>query len=249
MIVVFDRDMDVNALPGSAVTRVMGPLGVIPGPFTITYDPNGNPSAPDAAGHPRTFLIRFPANQTQVLSGTYTVTFGPGLHDIHGNALDENQNAGLYLLDPSRNPNTATTQVTYNAPISAAAPAAITAATTDPATGVVSPGGAVAKIVVTDTTPIQGLTVQLNINYANDPDLVATLTAPGGKSVTLFSGVGQGNTNNHANFINTVFNDNANPLTPIGNGGAPFFGTFNPQQALATIASKAAPSTRPGPGR
>ena len=235
LIVVFDRDMDATSLPGSAVTRVMGPAGLIPGPFTITYDQNGDPSAPDAPNHKRTFLIRFPAAQTQVLSGTYTVTFGPGLHDVHGNALDENQNAGLYLLDPSRNPSAATTQVTYNAPISASAPATITPATTGAGTGV-TPGGAVATIVVTDTTPITGLTVTLNINYLNDPDLVATLFAPDGKTtVTLFSGVGQGNTNNHANFFNTTFDDNFKPVTPIANGGAPFFGTFNPQQELGSL--------------
>jgi len=237
LIVRFDRDMDVNALPASAVTRVMGPAGLIPGPFTIVPDPGGDPNAPDAANHPRTFLIRFPAGRTQVLSGTYTVTFGPGLRDVHGNALDENQNAGLYLLDPSRNPNGQTVQVTYNAPISAASPAVIQPARVDPATRVVTPGKATATVVVTDTTPIQGVTVQLNINYPYDPDLTATLTAPNGTTITLFSGVGQGSTNNHANFFNTIFSDKTSPLTPIRNGGAPFFGAFNPQKALATIAS------------
>ena len=242
MIVVFDRDMDVNSLPGSAVTRVMGPAGLIPGPFTITYDPNGIPTAHDAAGHPRTFLIRFPAGHAQVLSGTYTVTFGPGLHDIHGNALDENQNAGLYLLDPTRNPNGQTTQVSYVAPVTAANPAVIPAATVDPLGGSTTPGKVTASVVVTDTTPIVGLTVQLNINYPNDPDLTATLTAPDGRTtITLFSGVGQGTTNNHANFFNTLFSDSTNPLTPIKNGGAPFFGAFNPQQALSTLASTARP--------
>ena len=48
--------------------------------------------------------------------------------------------------------------------------------------------------------------------------------------MTLFSGVGTGA--NTANFTNTVFDDNA--ATPIQNGSAPFFATFNPQQSLAT---------------
>ena len=44
-----------------------------------------------------------------------------------------------------------------------------------------------------------------------------------------------------ANFTNTVFDDNA--ATPIQNGSAPFFATFNPQQSLATAFAGA---ERPG---
>ena len=50
----------------------------------------------------------------------------------------------------------------------------------------------------------------------------------------LFSNVGHGI--NTANFTNTVFDDNAG--TPIQNGSAPFFATFNPQESMgATLAS------------
>ena len=45
----------------------------------------------------------------------------------------------------------------------------------------------------------------------------------------LFSGVGSGTKT--ANFTNTIFDDNA--ATPIQNGGAPFFATFNPQLSLS----------------
>ena len=47
----------------------------------------------------------------------------------------------------------------------------------------------------------------------------------------LFSGVGSGPST--ANFTNTIFDDNA--ATPIQNGAAPFFATFNPQMPLAAL--------------
>ena len=79
--------------------------------------------------------------------------------------------------------------------------------------------------------------VQLNLTFANDPDLTATLYslqpqrhADGRRSI-LFSGVGQGK--NTANFTNTVFDDNA--ATPIQEGSAPFFAIYNPQESLATV--------------
>ena len=49
--------------------------------------------------------------------------------------------------------------------------------------------------------------------------------------MTLFSGVGTGTIT--ANFNNTVFDDNA--ATPIQEGSAPFFATYNPQESLATV--------------
>ena len=93
-------------------------------------------------------------------------------------------------------------------------------------------------IVQGDTTAagVSGMQVQINLTYPNDPDLTATLYSlrpgrrPAWVTVPLFSGVGSGTTT--ANFTNTIFDDNA--ATPIQNGSAPFFATFNPQQSLAT---------------
>ena len=86
----------------------------------------------------------------------------------------------------------------------------------------------------TTTSGISGLRVQLNLTYPNDPDLTATLyydmSGTSQVEVPLFSGVGNGI--NTANFTNTIFDDKAG--TPIQSGSAPFFGTFNPQQSLAT---------------
>ena len=89
-----------------------------------------------------------------------------------------------------------------------------------------------------DTTSagVSGLRVQINLSYANDPDLSATLyydyNGTSQIAVPLFSGVGSGAKT--ANFTNTVFDDNA--ATPIQDGAAPFFGTFNPQMSLSAFA-------------
>ena len=87
----------------------------------------------------------------------------------------------------------------------------------------------------TTTSGVSGLRVQINLTYPDDPDLSATLYydmgQPGQVAVPLFTGVGTGI--NTANFTNTVFDDNAG--TPIQNGSAPFFATFNPQMPLADV--------------
>jgi subtilisin-like proprotein convertase family protein len=83
---------------------------------------------------------------------------------------------------------------------------------------------------------IQGAQLKLNITYPFDPDLEASLVAPDGTTVVLFTKVGGGSGVNHANFINTVFDDNAS--TPIQTGVAPFTGSFNPQTPLSALKGK-----------
>ena len=117
---------------------------------------------------------------------------------------------------------------------------------TIPAPSLVGPGVVSSTISVPDSFPIQGdttssgiagLRVQINLTYPNDPDLSATLYydmgQPSQVSVPLFSGVGSGAQT--ANFNNTIFDDNA--TTPIQNGSAPFFATFDPQLPLSVFAS------------
>ena len=87
------------------------------------------------------------------------------------------------------------------------------------------------QIVVTNDFLIQGLTLQLNVTFPNDPDLTLALVAPDGTVITLASAVGP--TGTHANFTNTIFDDNA--TTPITNGGPPFFGRFQPMQPLSVL--------------
>ncbi len=198
-----------------------------------------NPTAGGTAA--RTFTIGFP---TQTLSGSYTVTLSPNILSVAadpanpamGTPLDTNLNAGVDALrGVSSGPTTSDNFVATAVPV--AIPYAI-----KPAIGAKVPGVLTSQINVTDNFPVQGdvgslagLTVSLNIAYYYDPDLTVTLTAPGvnGKTITLFSGVGKGGTN--ANFTNTTLSDTTNPLAPITAAGAPFFGTFNPQNPLALL--------------
>ena len=155
------------------------------------------------------------------LSGTYTFQIASSVQDATGNPMDENQNAGLDVLR-GFSPNGTQVQTTYNSTASTT----INPGTTTPPT----PGVTTSTISVPDTYPVQGVVVQLNIAYPNDPDLTVTLTAPNGKSAILFSNVGA--TGTRANFTNTVFDDNA--TTPISNGGPPFFGHFQPMSPFTT---------------
>ena len=181
-----------------------------------------------------TFQIGFPI---QELSGTYTVQIGPNVLDAFNEGLDASQTAGLNVLRDQQQ-NGPTTTVVYNADDNLPK--------TIPAPSLVGLGVVSSTISVPDSFPIQGdttsagiagLRVQINLTYPNDPDLSATLYydmgQPSQVSVPLFSGVGSGVST--ANFTNTIFDDNA--TTPIQNGSAPFFATFNPQMPLSVFAS------------
>src|SRR5262249_38487120 len=151
---------------------MMGPAGPITGPFTVSPDPNGDPSNPDPAGHTRTFRITFP---TQMLSGTYVVTLGSGIKDIHGNALDTNLNAGLDQLR-GINPNGTTTPVTVVSPSQNVPIPDATAG---------GPGVLSSTLTVTDDFLIQGLTLTLNVAHARVTDLRGMLIGPNGETVQL----------------------------------------------------------------
>jgi subtilisin-like proprotein convertase family protein len=209
--VVFDRNMNPASFTPADVLRIMGPAGLVAGPFTITPNPNGNDPDPN---HPRTFQVGFPA---QELSGTYTLTLASSITDANGNALDEDLNAGVAVLR-GFDPNGTTTPIT-------------TANNT--ATPIVAgPGGvSTSTITIGDNFLVEGATLQLNITYPTDTDLEAYLITPTNKTITLFKNVG--GTGGAQGFFNTVFSDTA--TTPIENGGRPFFGTFNPMTPLSVM--------------
>jgi subtilisin-like proprotein convertase family protein len=234
LTVTFDRPMQVSTFTPSQVLQIIGPIGPIVGPITVTPVNAVNGAA-------TSFTIGFPQ---QELSGTYTVLLSSAILDTFGDALDTNQNAGLAVLrDQGQNNPTITVQ--YGA---VDVPKAIPAPS-----GPNSPGQVTSTITVPDDFPvlgdttssgIAGLQVHLNLTYPYDPDLVATLYHynlngdPLG-SVPLFTNVGHGT--NTANFTNTVFNDKAS--TPIQNGSAPFTGTYNPQMPLSAFAGSSAQGT------
>jgi subtilisin-like proprotein convertase family protein len=227
--VKFDRNMDPTTFTPSQVLRLIGPIGLI-GPngglsatFSITPNPNGND--PDPA-HPRTFRINFLTSDgtrplAMNLNGTYTVTLASSIKSAAGDSLDTNLNAGLDVLRGT--PSAGTTPITY------------TPSDTPVGIGDATQAGKVSdsNINVTDNYLVQGVTVRLNISYAHDPDLEATLIAPNGTRVTLFKNVGPNVT--QGNFVNTVFDDAAFPVTPIDTGAPPFTGRFNPEQPLGDI--------------
>jgi subtilisin-like proprotein convertase family protein len=72
---------------------------------------------------------------------------------------------------------------------------------------------------------VKDLDVSLNINHANDGDLLIKLQVPN-NNTTLSQFNGQGG----QNYINTIFDDSA--ATPISQGVPPFTGRFKPQGLL-----------------
>ncbi len=213
---VFDRDVTVSTFTAADVLRVVGPLGQITGPFTIT--PMVNDAPAPTATVARVFRLGLP---TQSLNGTYTVQLSSDIMSTSGFRLDTNLNAGLDVL---RGGDPATGQlqdITYN---SANVPVTLT------------PGRNVVSLVnVPDNFLIQGAKLQLNILHPNTPDLEAVLETPDqSKSVKLFTRVGGNASPPRANFINTSFDDAA--PTPIQLGFPPFnLGPYNPQTPLSDL--------------
>jgi subtilisin-like proprotein convertase family protein len=185
------------------------------------------------------FQIGFPLQQ---LSGTYTIQLSPTIEDAFGDQLDSNQNAGLAVVR-DQGQNNPTTTVQY---VASDLPKTIPAPSAGNASQVTSTIEIPDNFVVqgdTTTSGVSGLRVQLNLSYPVDADLSATLYYDYGTSsqvgVPLFTNVGTGT--HTANFTNTVFDDNAG--TPIQNGSAPFFATFNPQMPLSAFAGLNAAGT------
>jgi subtilisin-like proprotein convertase family protein len=161
-----------------------------------------------------------------VTSGTGTGS-GATLALAFGNEGDTNLNAGLDLLRGGSSGNGALVPTTY---------ASGTINTPLPAGHTVN-----SVINVPDSYLVEGVTLQLSINHQNDPDLTATLIAPDGLSVVLFSGVGSTGTSPHANFTNTTFDDTAPNAIQLAStsGGANGIGIgagpFTPQFPLGTF--------------
>ena len=226
----------LNGAQATSGILVNWSLNITPKLTVTPLDPTTK--KPTNASTTTLFQIGFPLQQ---LSGTYTIQLGPDIQDTFGDKLDTNQNAGLGVLRDSGQ-NSPTTTILYTA---SDLPKAI------PAPNLAGPGVVMSTIVVPDNFIVQGdanpavsgLQVQIGLTYPDDPDLSATLYydigQPSQVKVPLFTSVGTGV--NTANFTNTVFEDNAS--TPIQEGSAPFFATFNPQMPLADFAGLNAAGT------
>jgi subtilisin-like proprotein convertase family protein len=210
--VVFDRNMNPSTFTVADILEMRGPAGLITSGFTITPNPNG--TDPDPA-FPRTFRVEFP---NQRLSGQYSMVLGADIASSTGVLMDSNRNAGLYVLrgeSPSGPVIPQTFATTTAVPITAGSQA--------------SPSVSRMRLSVAESFLIKNFaTAKINVSFPRDLDLTGYLVAPDGSRTLLFANVGQAGTG--ANFTETVFDDTA--LTPIQNGGAPFFGRFRPVDSL-----------------
>ncbi len=85
------------------------------------------------------------------------------------------------------------------------------------------------NIVVNESGIITDLNVQLSISHGNVGDLDIYLVGPDGTEIALSTGNG----GSGANYINTIFDDEAEKS--ITTGSAPFIGSFLPEQPLYTF--------------
>lgn len=93
-------------------------------------------------------------------------------------------------------------------------------------------GTVTSRLTIDDTEVITDLNVMLNINHRWDGDLTATLIAPDGTRVELFSKVG----GKGDDFNNTIFDNEATEL--ITAGSAPFEGAYIPEGDLSKFYGK-----------
>ena len=88
------------------------------------------------------------------------------------------------------------------------------------------------SLVVSDSFVYSDINVEFDISHTWDGDLEATLVAPDGTAILLFSRNGSSGDN----FTRTVFDSEA--ATLISAGTAPFTGRFRPLQSLAPLYNK-----------
>ena len=197
--VTFDRDMRVGSFVPSDILSLVGPIGPVPGPFTIQVVP----------GSLRVFNIFFATPQT--LSGSYVVTISPNIYSVvnsdptrtTGDPVDADGTAALVQLRGGSTANGTTTFTASNNTVTA-----------------INPGQTI-QVPITissDFTISSPVTLSLNITFPNDPALVVSLLVidPNNSSddvtIPLFSRIGTGLST--ANFTNTTFSDTGRAPDP-----------------------------------
>ncbi len=236
---------DSSNLTGSVPTAV---AAIVPA-YTITANPTVPGSNPGVNVYPpeylnRVFRISFPVQQ---FSGSYSLVVGPvnnvinptlnkTITDNAGNAIDNNLNAGLYVLRGTDPTNASTQTHSYSTPI---------------INQTFLPGGAASSTItvpddfIITQDALNHIQLQLTVNHQNVPDLVGTLTGPDGTTVTLFTNDGINGAikgNPHPNISNALLDDFAPTL--IQNAAAPIGpGSFKPQTPLSVLIGKNARGT------
>jgi subtilisin-like proprotein convertase family protein len=87
----------------------------------------------------------------------------------------------------------------------------------------------VSTLLVDTSLTLSDLDVQVNIIHTYDSDLWLALVSPQNDTIVLSDHNGE----DGENYFNTIFDDEA--LTPIGQGIAPFAGSFSPDEPLSAV--------------
>jgi subtilisin-like proprotein convertase family protein len=238
--------------------RIGFPTQQLSGTYTVVFGPNILSAAGDAmdtnmnagldtlrggnlAGSP-TFLIAGITSANGIATATTMTANGFVTGDtVTISGASETAYDGTFTITVV-NPSTFTYAISGNPPSPATGNGITVSKSTTAITFAFSGGPVTLAAGKTTVIPItfannfviQGASILLNITDTHDSDLEATLVAPDGTQIKLFTNVG----NSGANFINTVLTDLA--TTPIQNGSASFNGSFNPQEPLSTLVGKGA---------
>jgi large repetitive protein len=217
----FDRDINPASFTPASILRMTGPYGPVSGPFTVT--PTGL----------RTFRVGFPA---QIVDGPYSIEFAPTIVATSGFGLDQSKNASQSLALGSDPLATTVASATYNtAPGSIAIPANSTV-------GMDLSVPDLFQIFQNPAISNLRISLRIDIDHGNVPDLQADLIAPDGTRVRLFTNVGTVGQPPRADFNNTIFQDNG--TTNIQLGAAPFdVGTYIPQLPLGALVNRPSQGT------
>ncbi len=222
--VLFDREIDPLTFTSSDIIGMTGPLGNVPGPFTVV-GLGSSPAVPT-----KSFHIGFPTKL--IAAGPYTIEVGSDIASTIGDRLDMNQNAGLAVLrgtDPNASSFSTVTRTTTVG---------------QPAAAFVASGTASMPVNVPDTfviaqnlllSPASRVRVTVNLTHPNIKELDLDLVSPDGLTrIRLFSGANILPAAPLPNLRNTIFDDGA--VTPIQLGGVgQFNGIFNPELPLTGI--------------
>ena len=156
---------------------------------------------------------------TQTVAGSYRLKIGADVRNTAGHQLDQNGNG---VAGEATDTFTATTTVATIR----------TFASTNVGQIIADFGRVVSSINLTQGITIRDLNVRLAISHSYVGDLKVTLIGPDGTRVVLTNRRGgSGN-----DFGNTTFDDEAGQS--IGQGTAPFAGSFRPESSLSTFNGK-----------
>jgi Tol biopolymer transport system component/subtilisin-like proprotein convertase family protein len=217
------------------------PLAISGNGLVVAFESNAtNLVQPDASGSVRDLFVRGP-DLTQSQTTANDLTGDGDLNDTVLQVLDVTAAGTPVTLGPAETVAVSNGSAAFLVPESAYSPAGTTVMEAAPVLPIPDQGVANSAISVPHTdqltvaSRITAVQVRgLTIAHTYDADLQISLTSPAGTRVTLAANRGFGGTN----YVDTNFDDAA-PI-PIGEGQAPFTGTFRPEESLSTFDGESA---------